>query len=296
MNLRHITRFTYKFTNFQGWRVAIRRQGYTLTRYFSDRQYEDEDAAYEQAIQFRDMVLAELDAHPGEELAILTKHRAQPRPLYPAGLKPSAKQDVESPTDKANCACSVRSNKVMQTILKKVCRKLQLDTASVFKLSLYLFSMQYGCAAASPLRNISAAEELSRPALHREEDPSTPQPDLHRLIEELELTGRSAGLPSFEEFATGKVVAERSSAQQEEDNTPTEVSPTPASPSFVTIPGRCARSSIAYFKHFYNSPFKQMVTPLPPIAYSAPHNGVTGQHHPDLKVASAPPTQRNSNT
>ena len=66
MNLRHITRFTYKFTNFQGWRVAIRRQGYTLTRYFSDRQYENEETAYEEAVQFRDMVLAELAANPGK--------------------------------------------------------------------------------------------------------------------------------------------------------------------------------------------------------------------------------------
>ena len=57
MNLRHITRFTYTYTNFQGWRVAINRQGTNLARYFSDKQYGSEDAARDEAIRFRDMLL-----------------------------------------------------------------------------------------------------------------------------------------------------------------------------------------------------------------------------------------------
>ena len=51
MNLRHITRFTYTFTNFQGWRVAISRQGTTMARYFSDKQYGSEEEAREEAMK-----------------------------------------------------------------------------------------------------------------------------------------------------------------------------------------------------------------------------------------------------
>lgn len=289
MNLRHITRFTYKFTNFQGWRVAIRRQGYTLTRYFSDRQYEDEEIAYEKAVQFRDMVLAELAANPGNELAVLTRHKEQARtPQYPAGLKPSpaqSKQEENTPG-----ACSMRSNKVLQGILQKVCHHLSLDTASVLKLSLYLFSMQYGVAS-TPDRQANAGMSFPQQALRSNN--AEQQPDLHRIISELENSARQAGLPSFAEFATGKSpipAAEVTELPRETpEDTPKNMRPPRPSPPFVTIPNKLNRASISYFKHFYNSPSKQLIQPLPPIAHTVPHNGVTGQHHPDLKIASAPP-------
>ena len=61
MNLRHITRFTYTYTNFQGWRVAINRQGTILARYFSDKQYGSEIAARDEDIRFRDMLMDEIN-------------------------------------------------------------------------------------------------------------------------------------------------------------------------------------------------------------------------------------------
>lgn len=213
MNLKHITRFTYKFTNFQGWRVSIRRQGYTLTRYFSDKQYADAEIAYEHALRFRDAILAELDAQPDRALEILTKHRAQQVKLYPAGLKPNhdSAKEAGTHTEEAGAACSVRSNKVMHGILKNICHRLQLDTASVLKLSLYLFSLQYGYAApATKSMNL-----VQPPALTRSTESDAVQ-DLHKLIEELENQGRIAGLPSFEEFSTGKVSSVLNSQPAEE--------------------------------------------------------------------------------
>ncbi len=295
MSFRHITRFTYKFTSFQGWRVAIRRCGYTLTRYFSDRQYADSDIAFEHALQFRDTVLAELEQNPGNEIEVLNRYRAEARTVYPAGLKPAIPpQKAESST---GSACSVRSNKVMQGILKKVCNRLQLDTASVLKLSLYLFTLQYGHAGAAT-RSMTDAPLIREQEQVNSEHTDDMQLYLHKLIADLESAGLNMGLPSFEEFATGKcsnkeqmqaAVALLAQAPMEP---PQNMRPPRPSPPSVTIPERLDRSSISYFKHFYNSPRKQLTLPIPPIAYSPPHNGITAQHHPDLAQASAPPPKR----
>lgn len=206
MNERHITRFTYKFTNFQGWRVAISRQGITLARYFSDKQYGDPEIARAHAITFRDHVLNELRMQPERTREILDRHRVRPRKLYPAGLKPCNTQGeamVPTETEQKVGACSMRSNKVMQGILKKVCRRFQLDTASVLKLSLYLFALQYSDAA-------EVADGLVTPQVMQakakwEVDEMAAEDDyLQRMIEQLESRAVLAGLPSFEEFSTGK--------------------------------------------------------------------------------------------
>ena len=36
---KNLTRFTYKTTDFQGWRLCITRKGKTFIKYFSDKQY-----------------------------------------------------------------------------------------------------------------------------------------------------------------------------------------------------------------------------------------------------------------
>ena len=196
MNTRHITRFTYKFTNFQGWRVAITRQGVALARYFSDKQYGDEDASYSQAVRFRDMVLSELEAHPEQTQAILMKHRIQPEKIYPAGLKPGNTSTNEGSSN----ACSMRSNKVLHGVLRKVCNRLKLDTASVLKLSLYLFTLQYGTPPTMAEGPCKTQQHFTASPMSEEDVPET---DLRALIAELESRALQAGLPSFEEFATG---------------------------------------------------------------------------------------------
>lgn len=207
MNQRHITRFTYEFTNFQGWRVAISRQGMTLARYFSDKQYGDAALAREQAELFRDAVLEELRLHPNHTREILDKYRAQAKPVYPAGLKPcQVPQEPEAAEQKVG-ACSMRSNKVMQGVLKGVCRRFQLDTASVLKLSLYLFALQYSeppdvsKGLVPPVRSVAAKVSMEP------DEALATDLYLQRMIEELESRARLAGLPSFEEFSTGRTRA-----------------------------------------------------------------------------------------
>lgn len=202
MNERHITRFTYKFTNFQGWRVAICRQGITLARYFSDKQYGDPATAREHALHFRNHVLEELRINPERTRDILERHRVKPKKLYPAGLKPCSPQPkAELPVAEQRVgACSMRSNRVMQGILKDVCRRFQLDTASVLKLSLYLFALQYSDAADMETGIVTPQ------AMHAKVIPGgLPSDDcLQRLVEQLESRAALAGMPSFEEFSTGR--------------------------------------------------------------------------------------------
>ncbi len=206
MNERHITRFTYKFTNFQGWRVAISRQGITLARYFSDKQYGDSEIARAHAITFRDHVLNELRMQPERTREILDRHRVKPRKLYPAGLKPCCTQGeatTSAETEQKVGACSMRSNKVMHGILKNVCRRFQLDTASVLKLSLYLFALQYSDAA--ELADGIVTPQVMQAKAKWEADELPLMDDcLQRMIEQLESRAALAGLPSFEEFSTGK--------------------------------------------------------------------------------------------
>ena len=201
MNLRHITRFTYMYTNFQGWRVAINRQGTTLARYFSDKQYGSEDAARDEAIRFRDMLLDELNQNPLRTREILDKYRVQPQKPYPAGLKPGKSEDEEG-NDKVS-GCSIRSNHVMQRVLRNMCRKLHLDTASVMKLSLYMFALHYNGHTARIEQLMSSSATCSDSILGCGY-PSPPEETLQRLVSELEYHARQTGLPSFEEFSTDK--------------------------------------------------------------------------------------------
>lgn len=207
MNLRHITRFTYTFTNFQGWRVAISRQGTTMARYFSDKQYGSEEEAREEAIRFRDEVLEELNRHPEQTREILDRYRVpQPKKLYPAGLKPCVSQAElqTAPTEQKVPACSIRSNQVMHNILKNVCNRLQLDTASVLKLSLYVFATQCGETLAQTQPQPGTRVYMQTTANPPEDEVCMPEVNLQHLINHLESLAQHAGLPSFEEFSTGK--------------------------------------------------------------------------------------------
>ncbi len=87
--IRNITRFTYEFTSFQGWRVTLCRNQVHFTRYFSDKQYGGEQAALEAALATRNHVLACLRDYPGEpEKAFELCREEQPQTCYPRGLRP----------------------------------------------------------------------------------------------------------------------------------------------------------------------------------------------------------------
>ena len=54
---KNLSRFTYENTSFQGWRLAVCRQGRSFVKYFSDRQYGSSDAAYAAAEKNLDHIL-----------------------------------------------------------------------------------------------------------------------------------------------------------------------------------------------------------------------------------------------
>ncbi len=87
--LHNITRFTYEFTSFLGWRVAVCRKQKCFIRYFSDRQYGGEAASFAAALAVRDMLLEELRCHPDDPGAAFEHCRtAGPPKLYPTGTGP----------------------------------------------------------------------------------------------------------------------------------------------------------------------------------------------------------------
>lgn len=270
MNLRHITRFTYTFTNFQGWRVAIRRQGTTLTRYFSDKQYGDPELAQAHAIRFRDMVLQELEQYPERATEILSKHRPRPKKLYPDGLKPTTFTTEDTTEELPTGPCSVRSNKVMHSFLKKVCRRLHLDTASVFKLSLYLFTLHYGQVSASA-ENVNNAQALH---LRSTEVDAENSRHLYSLVEELESRALALGMPSFAEFSTGKRADYAFSLQEEAAEYSPNAQPEELSPGDPASPPSMSTNAPPTTPE----PGAQNIRPprpSPPSHLSIPYNSVT---------------------
>ncbi len=86
-SLHNISRFTYEYTAFQGWRVAFCRRHKHFIRYFSDKQYGGEKGALSAALEVRDLLLRQLRLHPHDpEAAFEACRTAGPPKLYPPGL------------------------------------------------------------------------------------------------------------------------------------------------------------------------------------------------------------------
>lgn len=203
MNLRHITRFTYEFTNFQGWRVAISRQGTTLARYFSDKQYGSPEQAKEHALAFRDMVLEEINRDPAKTRDILYKYRVKPRKLQQTDSLPS---DIDTARPQISAQHSAGNPGNMLNNLKKLCRYLQLDSAGMLKFSLYLFMLQSGTANA-----LQQAAGVTTPT-EAEINKLVSETNLQHIIDLLENSTTSAVSPNHTESplyaATEHVVPE----------------------------------------------------------------------------------------
>ncbi|MBR3925506.1 MAG: hypothetical protein IKJ58_01945 [Akkermansia sp.] len=87
--IRNITRFTYEFTSFQGWRVTLCRNQMHFTRYFSDKQYGGEQESLAAAVATRNRVLECLRKNPGDpESAFAQCREEEPVTRYPRGLRP----------------------------------------------------------------------------------------------------------------------------------------------------------------------------------------------------------------
>lgn len=89
MKIKNITRFTYRDTSFQGWRVTLCRKQKHFTRYFSDKQYGGEKPALIAAKallrELNNMLKADPD-HP--EIAFDACRGTNVPGGYPAGLRP----------------------------------------------------------------------------------------------------------------------------------------------------------------------------------------------------------------
>ncbi len=85
MTQRNITRYTYETTSFLGWRLSICRKWNQFTRYFSDKQYGSEQAAFEAALRMRDSIFAELRSSEEDPRAIFARYKDLDRPApHPA--------------------------------------------------------------------------------------------------------------------------------------------------------------------------------------------------------------------
>ncbi len=102
-SLRNMTRFTYEFTSFQGWRVALCRKNLHFIRYFSDGQYGGEQAAYTAALFVRDRLMELLNLYPDDpETAFARCLESVPPKLYPKGVGPCRtpkKRGRDAPSD-----------------------------------------------------------------------------------------------------------------------------------------------------------------------------------------------------
>ncbi len=65
-SLRNITRFTYEFTSFLGWRLAVCRNHLHYTRYFSDKQFGGEKESFAAARAVREEMERLLGIYPDD--------------------------------------------------------------------------------------------------------------------------------------------------------------------------------------------------------------------------------------
>lgn len=92
---KNITRFTYDFTSFQGWRVTLCRQQKHFTRYFSDKQYGSAQSSLLAAMEVLERVKEHLRLYPNDpERAFELCRDIEPQTSYPAGMRP--RKDVKT--------------------------------------------------------------------------------------------------------------------------------------------------------------------------------------------------------
>lgn len=96
---KNITRFTYEFTSFQGWRVTLCRQQKHFTRYFSDKQYGGAEASLLAAMEVLELVKERLRLYPNDPgQAFAMCQDIEPQTGYPAGMRPRKDTKALSPS------------------------------------------------------------------------------------------------------------------------------------------------------------------------------------------------------
>lgn len=75
--IKNITRYTYDYADFEGWRLAICRYHVNYVRYFADKEYGGESASLAAAMTEREKNFSRLEEFPNEPGKVLEEFRAQ---------------------------------------------------------------------------------------------------------------------------------------------------------------------------------------------------------------------------
>lgn len=130
----HLTLFTYQYTSFQGWRLALCRKGKRFTRYFSLLEYGSYERAQQEALRIRDAMLTELDAHPEHPERVFEAYRKEAPPCYPEGFRPlSPRAQRQLPR-----SCTVTCSPEAARLLRGLARRWQVDYPSLLRAALYM--------------------------------------------------------------------------------------------------------------------------------------------------------------
>lgn len=75
--IRNITRYTYDYAGFQGWRLAICRYHVNYVRYFADKEYGSAAESLAAAMDERKKIFDRMEEYPNEPGKVLAEFTAQ---------------------------------------------------------------------------------------------------------------------------------------------------------------------------------------------------------------------------
>lgn len=130
--MKYLYRFTKQDTSFDGWRLAIIRQGNKYVRYFSALEYGGMEQAEAAAREIRSALLADLEAHPENVPDIFARYRKAP-PMIPAGFRPAKAGGL--PNDRWFGAVGLSA--LAREAVEELCSRWGIDRASVLRAGLY---------------------------------------------------------------------------------------------------------------------------------------------------------------
>ena len=136
--MKYLYRFTKQDTSFDGWRLAIIRQGNKYVRYFSALEYGGVERAEAAAREIRSALLADLEAHPENVPDVFARYRKAP-PMIPAGFRPAKAGGMPN----GRLFCAVGLSAVAREAMEELCSRWGIDRTSVLRAGLYLLVAWY---------------------------------------------------------------------------------------------------------------------------------------------------------
>jgi len=130
--MKYLYRFTKQDTSFDGWRLAIIRQGNRYVRYFSALEYGGMERAEAAAREIRSALLSDLEAHPENVSDIFARYR-KAQPMIPAGFRPAKVGGRPN----GRWFCAVGLSAVAREAVEELCKRWGVDRTSVLRAGLY---------------------------------------------------------------------------------------------------------------------------------------------------------------